>query len=158
MNILLKQSHELEYNFEFNASLYGVAKELLKQFFNLNLLPYMSITVPSIIGLITVYYLSKKEVNLSKILTQMMVLLTVYFLISTTIHPWYIVTLVFLSCFTNYIFLLVWSATIFFSYFAYHKSGVDANTLFEFIEYFSFGTVLLFELIKSKKTTRSSLS
>lgn len=122
-------------NFEFNASLYGVAKELLKQFFNLNLLSYMSITVPSIIGLITVYYLSKKEVNLSKILTQMMVLLTVYFLISTTIHPWYIVTLVFLSCFTRYRYPIWWSFTIFFSYFSYYDGYVQESHFWKLIQY-----------------------
>ena len=145
-------------NFEFNSSFYSLGKSVMSKCFGIQLIDYMPYIVPFLMAIIVLYFSLQKTTDPKKILQSFFWILTIYFLVSTTVHPWYITTLVFLSCFTNYIFVLVWSATIFFSYFAYHKSGVDANSLFEFIEYFSFGTVLLFELIKSRKTTTSSLS
>lgn len=145
-------------NFEFNSSFYSLGKSIMSKFFGIQLIDFMPCIVPFLMVIFVLYFSLQKTADPKKIIQSFFWILTIYFLVSTTVHPWYITTLVFLSCFTNYIFVLVWSATIFFSYFAYHKSGVDANTLFEFIEYFSFGTVLLFELIKSRKTTTSSLS
>ena len=145
-------------NFEFNSSFYSLGKSVMSKCFGIQLIEYMLYSVPFLMAIFVLFFLLQKKTDSKKILQSFFWMLTIYFLVSTTVHPWYMTTLVFLSCFTNYKFALVWSATIFFSYFAYHKSGVDANTLFEFIEYFSFGTVLLFELIKSRKTTTSSLS
>jgi len=126
--------------------------------FGIQLIDYMPTIVPFLTAIFVLYFSLQKTKDPKKILQSFIWILTIYFLVSTTVHPWYITTLVFLSCFTNYKFVLVWSATIFFSYFAYHKGGVDANTLIEVIEYFSFGIVLLFELINNRKTTTSSLS
>ena len=145
-------------NFEFNSSFYSLGKSVMSKCFGIQLIEYMPYSVPFLMAGIVLYFSLQKTSDTKKTLQSFFWILTIYFLVSTTVHPWYMTILVFLSCFTNYIFVLVWSATIFFSYFAYHKSGVDANTLFEFIEYFSFGIVLLFELIKSRKTTTSSLS
>ena len=145
-------------NFEFNSSFYSLGKSLMSKFFGIQLIDFMPCIIPFLMVVFVLYFSLQKTANPKKILQSFFWILTIYFLVSTTVHPWYITTLVFLSCFTNYIFVLVWSATIFFSYFAYQKSGVDTNKIFEFIEYFSFGIVLLFELIKSRKTTTSSLS
>ncbi len=145
-------------NFEFNSSFYTLGKSVMSKYFGIHLIGYMPYIVPLLMAGIVLYFSLQKTTDTKKILQSFFWILTIYFLVSTTVHPWYMTTLVFLGCFTIYKFALVWSATIFFSYFAYNKSGVDANTLFEFIEYFSFGTVLLFELIKNRTTTTSSLS
>jgi hypothetical protein len=126
--------------------------------FGIQLIEHMSYVVPFLMAVFTLYFSLQKTTENKKIIQSFFWILTIYFLMSTTVHPWYITTLVFLSCFTNYKFALAWSATIFFSYFAYHKSGVESNTLFELIEYVSVGIVLLFEHIKNKTTTTSSLS
>jgi hypothetical protein len=145
-------------NFEFNSSFYTLGKWIISMEFELNLLEYMPYIVSSLMAGIVFYFVFQKTANTKKILQSLFWILTIYFLVSTTVHPWYITTLVFLSCFTKYRFALIWSATVFLSYFAYHQNDVSTNTFWEFIEYLSFGMVLLFELIKNKKTTTSSLS
>lgn len=145
-------------NFEFNSSFYSLGKSAMSKNFGIQLIEHMPYVVPFLMAVFTLYFSLQKTTETKKIIQSFFWILTIYFLISTTVHPWYITTLVFLSCFTNYKFALAWSATIFFSYFAYHKSGVESNTLFELIEYVSVGIVLLFERIKNKTTTTSSLS
>jgi hypothetical protein len=145
-------------NFEFNSSFYSLGKSAMSKNFGIQLIEHMSYVVPFLMAVFTLYFSLQKTTENKKIIQSFFWILTIYFLMSTTVHPWYITTLVFLSCFTNYKFALAWSATIFFSYFAYHKSGVESNTLFELIEYVSVGIVLLFERIKNKTTTTSSLS
>lgn len=145
-------------NFEFNSSFYSLGKSAMSKNFGIQLIEHMSYVVPFLMAVFTLYFSLQKTTETKKIIQSFFWILTIYFLMSTTVHPWYITTLVFLSCFTNYKFALVWSATIFFSYFAYRKSGVESNTLFELIEYVSVGIVLLFERIKNKTTTTSSLS
>ena len=145
-------------NFEFNSSFYSLGKSAMSKNFGIQLIEHMPYVVPFLMAVFTLYFSLQKTTETKKIIQSFFWILTIYFLMSTTVHPWYITTLVFLSCFTNYKFALAWSATIFFSYFAYHKSGVESNTLFELIEYVSVGIVLLFERIKNKTTTTSSLS
>jgi hypothetical protein len=145
-------------NFEFNSSFYSLGKSAMSKNFGIQLIEHMSYVVPFLMAVVTLYFSLQKTTENKKIIQSFFWILTIYFLMSTTVHPWYITTLVFLSCFTNYKFALAWSATIFFSYFAYHKSGVESNTLFELTEYVSVGIVLLFEHIKNKTTTTSSLS
>lgn len=143
-------------NFEFNASIFSISKYLLKDFFELRLMSYMHYIVPGIIGFNIVFFLFKKETNLSKILTQMMFLLTGYFMISTTIHPWYIVTLVFLSCFTKYRFPIWWSFTIFFSYFSYHNNSVVESYIWKLIQYGIVIGIWGYEFYKFNRITTSS--
>lgn len=145
-------------NFEFNSSFYSLGKSAMSKNFGIQLIEHMPYVVPFLMAVFTLYFSLQKTTENKKIIQSFFWILTIYFLMSTTVHPWYITALVFLSCFTNYKFALAWSATIFFSYFAYHKSGVESNTLFELIEYVSVGIVLLFERIKNKTTTTSSLS
>lgn len=145
-------------NFEFNSSFYSLGKSAMSKNFGIQLIEHMPYVVPFLMAVFTLYFSLQKTTETKKIIQSFFWILTIYFLMSTTVHPWYITTLVFLSCFTNYKFALAWSATIFFSYFAYRKSGVESNTLFELIEYVSVGIVLLFERIKNKTTTTSSLS
>lgn len=145
-------------NFEFNSSFYSLGKSAMSKNFGIQLIEHMPYVVPFLMAVFTLYFSLQKTTETKKIIQSFFWILTIYFLMSTTVHPWYITTLVFLSCFTNYKFVLAWSATIFFSYFAYRKSGVESNTLFELIEYVSVGIVLLFERIKNKTTTTSSLS
>lgn len=83
----------------------------------------------------------------------MVLVLTFYYFTSTTVHPWYIATLLALSIFTNYKFPLVWSAVIILSYLAYLKSNsIDKseNYWVLFIEYFIVFGVFVGELIIKK--------
>ena len=58
-----------------------------------------------------------------------------YFLLSTTVHPWYVATPLLLCVFTSYRFPLVWSATVILSYAAYGVDGFNENLWLVAIEY-----------------------
>ena len=77
--------------------------------------------------------------------------LLIYFLVSTTIHPWYVLNLLFLSLFTKYKFILIWTFTIVLSYFAYSQKSFQENMLLIFLEYATFLGFLGYEIYRMKK-------
>ncbi len=64
----------------------------------------------------------------------MLLVLAFYFFTATTVHPWYLATLLILSIFTNYKFPLVWSFVIILSYLAY-ANGNNENLWIIGLEY-----------------------
>lgn len=78
-------------------------------------------------------------------------ILTFYFLMTTTLHPWYLTTLIALSLFTPYRFVLVWSALIFLTYAGYSANGYSENLYLVAIEYVIVIGYLVYELIWGRK-------
>ncbi|MCH7534733.1 MAG: mannosyltransferase [Bacteroidetes bacterium] len=117
-------------NFEFNASVYYVAGAVFKMIVGYNLIVVVGPSI-SLIALILILIISLntrvREVN--KLFIGMLLSLTVYYLFSTTIHPWYISSLILLSVFTRYKFAIAWSILVVLSYFAYKQSPVEENML-----------------------------
>ncbi len=138
-------------NFEFNASVYNVVKSLGTQ---LDLKPWeliktygkiIPIIVISWVGLLT-YFRKNQEPKV--LLTSMLLILTVYLFVSTTVHPWYIISLVLLCLFSEFRFPLVWSATIILSYSAYANPAFKETMLWLIIEYLAVIGFLVYELFK----------
>ena len=73
----------------------------------------------------------------------------IYLLLSSTLHPWYILPLLFLSMFTTYVFPLIWSITVMLSY-AFYTEGNSASSdvLFLWIEYLPVIIVFGYEMIR----------
>lgn len=61
--------------------------------------------------------------------------LLVYYLFTTTLHPWYITTLLALSVFTNFRFAILWSYMIFLTYAGYGPEGFNENLWIVSVEY-----------------------
>ena len=70
---------------------------------------------------------------------------------ATTVHPWYIATLLLLSVFTNYRFPLVWSVVIVLSYFSYSDLGTNERLWIITLEYTVVYAVLLWDVIRMWK-------
>lgn len=83
----------------------------------------------------------------------MMWVLTIYFLFTTTLHPWYLSTLVLLSIFTRYKFAIVWSALIFLTYTGYSQHGFTENLYLVGLEYLLVISYLVYELIWTPKVS-----
>jgi len=77
---------------------------------------------------------------------------TAYYLLSTTVHPWYLMLPLFLSIFTTYKYMLVWSWLVFLSYSAYNGYGVEENYLLIAIEYVVVIGIIVFDFRKRNKT------
>lgn len=81
-----------------------------------------------------------------------------YFFLSTTIHPWYIATPLMLSVFTRYRFALIWSFVVFFSYYAYGSNGFQENLWIVGLEYLLVFGALSYEIFGNKPIEPQALA
>ena len=112
------------YNFEFNGSLYYIAREIGYLFRGYNEIAVIGTYTAIIVFLFVVAMtLLRKNTTMTQLITAMLFALSFYYFTATTVHPWYIATLLILSIFTKYKFPLVWSFVIILSYLAYLQIG-----------------------------------
>ena len=86
-----------------------------------------------------------------ELLVLLIFVLLTYFLFTTTLHPWYITTLFALSIFTEFRFVLLWTAMIFLTYAGYSTDGFQENLWLVAVEYVSVLGYLTFELLWKRK-------
>ena len=143
------------HNFEFNASLYYIAREVGYFFRGYNEIAIIG-TYTAIIVFLCVFGMSffRKNTTMIQLITAMLLALSFYYFTASTVHPWYIATLLILSIFTKYKFPLVWSFVIILSYLAYLQIGnVDKteNLWIIAIEYTFVYGFLIWELFTKKQ-------
>ncbi|MGB1211165.1 MAG: mannosyltransferase [Lacinutrix venerupis] len=142
-------------NFEFNASIYYIARAIGYWFRGYNEIAVIGKILP-VITILFILYLSflKKNTSLQKLINAMLFSFTIYLFLSTTVHPWYIATILMLSIFTNYKFPLVWSFIIIISYLAYANADNTENLWVIALEYLVVFGVFIWETIlqKTKKS------
>lgn len=137
-------------NFEFNASNYNIIKSIGKQ---LDVPAYEMIKIfgkiiPFIIViLVLIFSFLRNNKNISSLITSMLWVLSCYYFLATTVHPWYIIFLVILAIYTEFRFPLVWSLTVLLSYWAYTNAQFQENLLILSIEYILVYGFLIYELI-----------
>ncbi len=88
-----------------------------------------------------------------KLFKRMTLAFFVYLLLSSTLHPWYILPLLALSLFTEYRFALVWSFAVFFSYifYAYNDSNAFWMRFVVNMEYLLVIGYFIYEIWLKKK-------
>ncbi len=119
--------------FEFNASLYYFFRTIVQLFISYNPIHFLGPLCACIFS-IYLLYLFKQFSNQYYILIFLSFL--GFFLFTTTVHPWYISTLIFLNLFAKTKSILIWSFLIYLSYFAYSKIPFAENYYLIIIEYF----------------------
>ena len=137
-------------NFEFNASVYYLAREVGYWFTGYNEIAVIGKILPLVVFLfVMVLAFSRRHMSTKKLITNMLFAFACYLFLSTTVHPWYVSTLLILSVFTNYKFPVVWSFVIILSYLAYiniNSADKSENLWIITIEYLVVYTVLIWEL------------
>ncbi|GAB3640451.1 polyprenol phosphomannose-dependent alpha 1,6 mannosyltransferase MptB [Spirosoma arcticum] len=78
---------------------------------------------------------------------QLLATLTLYFAFATTVHAWYITTLIAASVFTRFRYPIVWSALIPLSYFTYHAQPYAENLWLTTAEYGVVAVVMIVEIL-----------
>ncbi len=141
-------------NFEFNAGPYNVIEKIAVNYDQKPwefIKSYGRVTPYITIGLVVLFTFLKVNANLKSLIVAMLWVLTLYFLLSTTVHPWYIIFLLPLCIFTEFRFPIVWSATIILSYYAYSQNDFAENHWLIAIEYISVIAFMLYEMFKLNK-------
>ncbi len=138
-------------NFEFNASLYYIARAIGYQFRGWNEIALIGKYIPVIVlTFILILTFFRKNKTFIELITAILFALSFYYFTATTVHPWYIATLLLLSVFTTYKFPLVWSFIIIISYLAYANTSNTENLWIIGFEYLIVFGVLIWEIFNKK--------
>lgn len=141
-------------NFEFNAGLYNIVAHLgpafdIKPWHFIGI--YGKVTAVLVLLMVLLFTALYRPGNTAKLLTVMLWVLTLYYLLAATVHPWYLIFLVVLCIFTDYRYPLFWSAVVILSYSAYQNPDYQENQYFLAIEYLVVFLVLLYEFFRNRK-------
>lgn len=102
------------------------------------------VTITSILGI------TFRHISIATVANGCLWIFALYFCFGTTVHPWYISSLVLLSVLTNYHFPLFWSAVIAGTYISYQGGEFEEQTWVIILEYGLVAAVLWWELWKKK--------
>ena len=137
--------------FEFNASVYYIIRWIGFQVKGYNIIATAGKILPVVVifGLLLLA-LFRKSNSKQQLMSTLLLGTSLYFLCSTTGHPWYVATPLVLSVFTRYRFALVWSFIVFLSYSAYKIDQVDENPWLIAAEYLIVLGFFTWELSRKK--------
>lgn len=123
-------------NFEFNASVYYIIRWIGYQTIGWNIIGTVGKVLPFVvITIILSLTFFRRNKTTQQLITAMLFGISCYFLLSTTIHPWYIAIPLLLSIFTKYKFPIVWSLMVVLSYSAYGADNFSENLWLVALEY-----------------------
>ncbi len=154
--------------FEFNASIYYVVRELGFSVYGYNIIQpagwILGVLATILILLVSSRWpraycpwyfkdiknqFSSNNIVLTFIYIMMWSLL-IYFLFTTTLHPWYIITLLVLSVFTDFRFAILWTGVIFLTYAGYGREAFVENLWIVVFEYAAVLGYLAYELVRKR--------
>jgi hypothetical protein len=143
-------------NFEFNAGLWNAIKHLGIQFdakpWEL-IKSYGKITPAMTIVIVLLFTFLRKNEKLPVLISSMLWVLTLYYFIATTVHPWYVIFLVVLTAFTKYRYAFIWSAAVVLSYYAYSQADFKESLWLLTVEYLAVFSFLIYELVTYRNKT-----
>lgn len=127
--------------FEFNASVYYLVRAVGFKIFGYNIIG----TAGKIMAFLTfsgVLFVSWKSKNL---FVGALTILTLYFAMATTVHPWYVTNLLVIAIFTSFRYPILWSYTAFFSYATYQTNLYQENLYLVALEYLLVLGMMIYE-------------
>ncbi len=119
--------------FEFNASIYYLVRKAGYWLRGYNVIqqvgPWLSLM--TFLGILWLAF-GRTKITIG---TRLLLTLTLYFAMATTVHPWYITLVVMASVFTPFRYPLVWSALVWASYATYQREPYAENLWLTMAEY-----------------------
>jgi hypothetical protein len=151
--------------FEFNASIYYIVREWGYRIFGYNiiqtvgwklgLLSFCSIMTISFYGsgdhVFRPSTASSTLANPGSLMIRWILILLTYFLFTTTLHPWYVTTLLGLTIFTGFRFPLLWTLLVVLTYFGYTQQGYSENLALVALEYALVLGYFVYEVVWRRK-------
>lgn len=122
--------------FEFNASIYYIFRWIGDLITGYNMIAYFGKGLAALSMMFLIYLALRSTANRKSQINAMLLALMGYFLLATTVHPWYLILPLAISIFSRYGFpVIVWSLSIFFSYHAYGPEVFQESTFWLLAEY-----------------------
>lgn len=139
-------------SFEFNASFFYLARWLGFEIVGYDPIKTIGPLFSALTAIFLSYmlYLSIKKPN--KAFDFALYGYTFYLLFSTTVHPWYLIPLMFLGAKTKHVYPFIWGFLIMLSYQAYQSDVVYEKPLLLFLEYFPVILIATIEIFYKNKT------
>lgn len=140
--------------FEFNGSIYEIWKAIEFRRHGHNNISFIGKVIPVIfIAFTGLIVLIQKQNHFQSLLKSSLLVWTGYLLLSTTVHPWYVLPLIPLGLLSGFIFPLAWSGAIFMSYSWYDP---DLNLGWKYactaMEYAILAGAVIYDFLKIKKS------
>lgn len=137
-------------NFEFNASIYYLVRALGYYMSGFNQIAVIGkIIVIFMIVLVLALAFFRKNYDYKTLLITLLLAISVYFFTATTVHPWYIATVLILGIITGYKFPLLWTFTIVLSYLAYSNPEVKESPVILLLQYLPVYSLFIWEVIRN---------
>ena len=144
--------------FEFNASVYYLLRAVGYWLLGFNAIAGVGVALFFLIAVGVFYLAFHKLSDLpgSVFSTRVLLTLTLYWLLATTVHPWYITSLVAITVFTPFRYALLWSGLVVLSYATYRASPYHENLGLTALEYTIMVGLGVVEWFRLKKQTTIS--
>ena len=141
--------------FEFNASIYYLLRWLGYLVSGYNLIAFIAPLLGTIVFFTIIYLTAKFRKEDYNLIRVFLLSLSVYFLLATVVHPWYLTILVALTSLTYFKYPLVWSFAAVLSYSAYQTATYEENLYLIALEYILVFTMLIYEFNNVRKDSRT---
>ena len=134
-------------SFEFNASIYYILREIFTYFLSYNPIAVLAPALALIaFGLIVAASWFGRKANIFELA---LVVFLIYLLLSTTVHPWYIIPVVYLAIRARREYILIWSFTAILSY-THYMGEVGPKWIYLTVEYGLLGLAIFMESMRKK--------
>lgn len=131
----IRESVELYFGqFYFNASFFYVLKELAEWMYGRDL-RFDIAPILSLVSATSILVLAFYRKNSDSFFNRILLAFSIYFLLATTVHPWYIGILVLAGIFTKYTFPFAWSLLVMLSYSHYTGGEMREHYAWIILEY-----------------------
>ncbi len=132
-------------SFEFNASVYYLVREVGFAVMGYNIIQSAGPVLSLITGLGLLVLAFQPKFLRADFLSKIVVGLLIYYMMATTVHPWYMITVVGLGVLSRWFFPITWSLLIILSYSHYWGGGFQEHYWFIGIEYLLLILAMVFE-------------
>jgi hypothetical protein len=147
--------------FEFNASLYYLVRAAGYAIFGFNIIQFAG-PILAFIAAVCIFRIAFAPLNQPmnqglhpELFKRMLWCLLIYFMSTTILHPWYVITLLAISLYTPYHFPILWTGLIFLTYAGYEEHSFRENLLLVSLEYIILLAYISYETLWTSRKSHS---
>jgi alpha-1,6-mannosyltransferase len=137
--------------FEFNASIYYIIRQIGYWIWGYNIIGDAGKGLALLVFSLILWISIKPQSKLFSIPNKVLFILTIYYFFATTVHPWYISTLIMAMVFTPFRYPVAWSLMVFLTYFSYTTKPYEENLYLVFTEYLLVFGMMILEIKEIKR-------